>query len=309
VGQRRAAGRCAEYCNRYGCASAAIGRPAGLADNVIVFSGARADAVWRKGRFDLGGSSLGDLTFGVVSETQSFGGNAGGQNFGLIRVAAIDSAIRPTFLSQTPYRAFSVDLQVPGAEQLELLPSMPQASHRLPLADLLPYGAPVVYYAVAVKALLFDGRDALNGQATVAVLDTGTTGLALPEGLFDRYDQVRRATAVAAQKRSDGLRFSAGNVEVVLGALSSRDLHLSMRRGPASEYGGARFDLVTAIDADAGSIFYRAEQQSPGKPRPMVIFLGLGFLLGRRISIDAEGAVVAVSSPDPERVARVVKIG
>lgn len=283
TGRRKQIGKCSGYCDRYGCTSESIGKYAGLDNNSIVFSGARVDAVWRQGQVCLGDVCFQGITFGVVGETQSFGGNAGGQNFGLIRTADLgDKDIRPTFLSQTPFKSFVVDLREAGNECLRLLKSLPLNSDavKLSLVDLRVFGAPVVYYAVRVRALFFDGIDVLAGDTIVALLDTGTTGLLLTEALFDTYDDVRRATA---QK---GLPF--GNVEVALGDSADSEVRLSLRRAARPEYGGAKFDVVTSIPEAGGSIYYRAEQAAPSTRRPTTIFLGLGFLLGQKISIDTE---------------------
>lgn len=303
AGERRARGRCREFCGRYGCASEAMGGPTGLEDNVVVTSGARSSAVWRKGSLGLGGARLEGISFGVVSETDSFGGNAGGTNLGLIRTASEDQAIRPTFLSQTPYRSFVVDLRRAGQESVELykrLPARHSESNAMPLLDLRGYGAPVVYYAVSVQKLQFDGVDGLEGAEAVAIVDTGTTGLALPPALFERYLGAREAAAAGAGAggRAPGRRFRTGNIDVVLGSPGKEPQPagalLSLARGDVPEYGGARFDVVTAIPYDAGSIFYRAEQSDPGVARPLVIFLGLGFLLGRRLSVDTVGSTVSI---------------
>ncbi|CAK0854486.1 unnamed protein product [Prorocentrum cordatum] len=283
VGRRKQIGRCSGYCDRYGCASGSIGTYSGLDDNTIVFSGARVDAAWRRGQVCVGAACLQGITFGVVGDTQSFGGNAGGQNFGLIRTANLgDKDIRPTFLSQTPFNSFVVDLRETGNECLQLMQSLPLKNNsvKLSLVDLREYGAPVVYYAVRVRALVFDGVDVLAGDTVVAVLDTGTTGLLLTEALFDQYDDVRRATA------QRGLPF--GNVEVTLGDSADSEIRLSLRRKDSPAYGGAKFDVVTSIPEEGGSIYYRAEQANPTIRRPSTIFLGLGFLLGQRISIDTQ---------------------
>lgn len=292
TGQRKAAGKCENFCRRYGCAEKTIGEPTGLADNFIVTSGARSTASWRRGEIVIGGTLIGSIAFGVVSETDSFGGNAGGTNFGIIRTAADDPAIRPTFLGQTKYRYFIVDLK-PGQEFLEFyikLPSQPRTL-MMPLVDLRGYGAPVVYYAVDMRELWFDGVECLEGASAVAILDTGTTGLSLPPVLFDKYTLMRRfaSTSVNQTKRS---RFRTGNVEVSLGSATGSLGRFTMLRGPVESLGGARIDVVTPIPYDAGDTFYRAEQINPDAPRPFVIFLGLAFLLGRRLCIDTESLMV-----------------
>ena len=157
-----------------------------------------AKAVWRCEDVKLGQRVFPGRTFGVLGETQSFGGNAGGPNFGLIKFAtAEDTEIRPTFLSQTPYEALVFDFTNMSNPLLELTDGLPQQSERQNtseafLTDLRPYGTGVQYYAVAVEKLFVDGVDILDARKpTVAILDTGTTGLVLPKSLFSSFDAVR----------------------------------------------------------------------------------------------------------------------
>jgi len=294
TGERKAAGKCEGFCRIYGCAEKTMGDPTELADNFIVTSGARETAVWRRGEIIIGGTLISDITFGVESETDNFGGNAGGTNFGIIRTAADDPAIRPTFLGQTKYRYFVVDLK-PGHELVELYKNLDlqPRTFMMPLVDLRRYGAPVVYYAVDMRELYFDGVECLEGASAVAILDTGTTGLSLPPVLFDRYSLMRRFAANSA-KQTRGSRFRTGNVEVVLGSAAGRSVQFSMMRGPVESLGGARLDVVTPVPYDAGDTFYRAEQIDPDAPRPLVIFLGLAFLVGRKLSIDTESLMVVI---------------
>ena len=249
-------------------------------------------AVWRSGNVQLGSGAFPNTVFGVLGETQSFGGNAGGPNFGLIRAAAEDSEIRPTFLSQTPYKIMSFELRNLSAPVLELAKSKedrPRNENAAHLVDLRPLGAGVQYYSVAVQALLVDGVDILESQSkpTVAILDTGTTGLVLPKQLFFAFDTARRARA-----QEVGIKRS-GNVEVQLAPLNlslgrsndGKGPVLKLRRGRIPELNAA-LDIVTPLSDDVGSVFLRAEMRdeelSTKVERPTVIFLGLGFFAGLR---------------------------
>lgn len=246
------------------------------------------EAVWRSGDIQLGSGVFRDTTFAVLGETQSFGGNAGGPNFGLIRAAApSDAEIRPTFLSQTPFKTLCFDFRNLSLPTLELA----DASHRrwqnqvaTKLVDLRPFGAGVEYYSAKVQALLVDGVDILDAKPTVAILDTGTTGLVLPKELFFSFDTARRARA-----QEVGIKRS-GNVEVQLAAQNQGSPglpgpSLRLRRGRIPELDAA-LDIVTPLADDAGSVFLRAEMRDEGSSmnveRPSIIFLGLGFLIGLR---------------------------
>ncbi|CAE7441204.1 unnamed protein product [Symbiodinium sp. CCMP2592] len=298
VGSRRATGRCKDYCSRYGCSQKDVGRPSGLDDNIVCFAGGYARAVWRRGDVKLGNRVFPARTFGVLGETQSFGGNAGGPNFGLIKFAtAEDTEIRPTFLSQTPYEALVFDFTNMSNPLLELTDGLPPQSDRRNtseafLTDLRPYGTGVQYYAAAVEKLFVDGVDILEtSKPTVAILDTGTTGLVLPKSLFLSFDAVRRVSA-----QNVGIK-RAGNVEVRLMPVpgSEGGASLNLRRGRIPGL-GASLDIVTPLAEDAGSVFLRAEMREMQEEqtsknmkkveRPAVIFLGLGFFAGLRMRID-----------------------
>ena len=250
--------------------------------------------MWRSGEVKLGGRLFTDRIFGVLGETRSFGGNAGAPNFGLIAGAASeDSEIRPTFLSQTPYKALAFDfrnMSRPVLQLAETLESASETSERKAeamLTDLRQFGAGVQYYSVAVEALLVDGIDILDAKPTVAILDTGTTGLVLPKSLFYSFDTVRRLNAQQGIKR-------AGNVELRLAAMpgSPGGASFRLRRGRIAELDAA-LDIVTPLAEDAGSVFLRAEmgeENLQGKQRtqrPVVIFVGLGFFAGLRLLVDS----------------------
>ncbi len=235
----------------------------------------------------LGSGVFRDTTFAVLGETQSFGGNAGGPNFGLIRAAApSDAEIRPTFLSQTPFKTLSFDfrnLSLPTLELADASQRRWQNQVATRLVDLRPFGAGVEYYSAKVRALLVDGVDILDAKPTVAILDTGTTGLVLPRQLFFSFDTARRARA-----QEVGIKRS-GNVEVQLAPSQenqgSPGPSLHLRRGRIPELDAA-LDIVTPLADDAGSVFLRAEMRDEGSSmnveRPSIIFLGLGFLMGLR---------------------------
>ena len=149
------------------------------------------------------------------------------------------------------------------------------------LVDLRPFGAGVEYYSAKVQALLVDGVDILDAKPTVAILDTGTTGLVLPKELFFSFD-----TAWRARAQEVGIKRS-GNVEVQLAPQNqgSPGPSLQLRRGRIPELDAA-LDIVTPLADDAGSVFLRAEMRDEGSSmnveRPSIVFLGLGFLMGLR---------------------------
>jgi len=253
-------GDCTRYCRAWGCSTSGIGEPSGLADTDELFAAGSARVAWRRGSLGLGGSNLGNFTYGTMLEVESYGGNGGGAFLGFVRKKT--DRIRPTFLGQAGYRTLTVDLRTPGRELLSLssepLKPMPGVS-MVPLVDLREVGAPVCYYAAEVQVLKFGGELVELPGRVVAVLDTGTTGLSLPPALYERYDAMRRAKAGEM-----GLR-GASTVDVMLKtAVKDPPVVLGMRQGRMAEYGSAAFDIVTAIpepsgmDADAAALWASA---------------------------------------------------
>ncbi|CAJ1436376.1 unnamed protein product [Effrenium voratum] len=142
----------------------------------------------------------------------------------------------------------AVDLRTPGQERLQLSgepPGTASASAAVPMVDLRRNGAPLRYYAVQAKGLRVAGEP-LDVGPLVAVLDTGTTGLGMPSGLFARYDKLRR------QKASElGLR-RAQAVDILLQKEDGSELSLSLLPGRQSGYGQDRFDIVTPLPEPSG---------------------------------------------------------
>ncbi|CAE7513528.1 unnamed protein product [Symbiodinium sp. CCMP2456] len=243
---RGASGRsCTSYCSAWGCTTAAKGRPSGLEDTDEVFAAGTARVSWRKDSLELGGRPFGSITYGVMLEVESYGGNGGGAFLGLVRDR--QARIRPTLVGQTDVRTLSIDLR-PGQERLAFSRAAPLQGDgaMVPLVDLRGSGAAVRYYAAEVAALNVGGRPLEVEGPLVAVLDTGTTGLGLPSALFARYDAQRR-------ERAEELGLKAGQaVEILLKAADGGVLPLSLRQGRQAPYESDRFDIVTAIPEPPG---------------------------------------------------------
>jgi len=189
-------GSCNDYCGVWGCTTPTSGEPSGLEDTEEVYAAGATKVTWRRGAVDLQGSQVGKATYGAMLTVESYSGNGGGAFLGLIREK--QERIRPTFLGQTDIRTVAVDLRTAGSERLELSPAAlqpPPGADAIPLVDLRGEGAPVRYYAARVASLSFGGERVAWPGPIVAVLDTGTTGLGLPPGLFEKYDEVRRRLA------------------------------------------------------------------------------------------------------------------
>lgn len=248
-GDATSGGLCASYCRAWGCAPPALGSPASLNDSTVFYAAGRAEVTWRRVGLSLAGTSLGQVIVGVVGSVVSMSGNGGGTFFGLIADAPQSQGgalAPPSLLGQTRYRTLSVRL-VPGAEQFALSPDPVVEPDAIPLVDLRPYGAPLLYYAVEVKSLKVGGEEIAADDGglgrLVAVIDTGTTGLALPEELFEVFDTARRL-----QRRRLG-RNASNSISITLSTEAGGSVVLDLRRGNVPAYGEA-FDIVTPIPQD-----------------------------------------------------------
>jgi len=316
---------CDSYCPKWGCYEGQ-GEPSDLPETVEVYISGQRSVEWRQGlaltfpdarlanedKLKTTDNVLPDLVFGVQGAMQGTGGTGGGVYFGLIRDHSPD--IRPSFLEQTPYQSMVIDLRQPKLEALTLEPRSLLANGRggndvLELLDTRCYGGPVRHYAAVTSSVLVGGD--LFPRKILCIFDTGTTGLALTEGAFQEYfSQVRR-------KAGAGVRLAdARKLEVRFTLQSGRTLSLKMRQGRHPVYGEG-LDLVTPIPevawsgvGDAESIAgYTAPGNTgcPSQSGPLeafddVAFLGLGFFVGKKLTIDAEAGLLAISSDDADAV-------
>lgn len=160
------------------------GQPAGLAGTWETYDGREGAVDWRRGALSIGSEELSDsVVFGVLSD--SLVGRPGGVFLGLVKREA--AGIRPTFLSQTPFQAFSVDLRADPKLVLSTVPLVPADAKYLPMFDLRPFGSPVEHYATRVSGLRVNGRKLRlpDGKPIFAIFDTGTTGMSMSTALWD----------------------------------------------------------------------------------------------------------------------------
>jgi hypothetical protein len=129
--------------------------------------------VWRKAGFTFDGESWPEtLTFGVLGPELLDG--PGGVFLGLIRDT--DGWVRPSFLGQTGYSSFSVDLRRNPRLVLSKK-SLIRDDDYIPLVRDLNrrYGAPVVHYAARASGFVVNGLPLrLDGRnPTYVIFDTG----------------------------------------------------------------------------------------------------------------------------------------
>ena len=190
-------GSCGELVKKkWGCYKSDIGSPAaGLGNTIEIYDGRQGEVQWRVAPFEFVNATGSqflvepvDRIFGVASN--SLLGNPGGVFFGLVRDA--DARIRPSFLGQTPIRAFEVDLSsTPRTLTLLTKGQLIGGADYIPLVNDLRrrYKDPTGHYTALATLIKVNGnRLAHDGKPIYAIFDTGVTGMVVDEGLFEeRY--------------------------------------------------------------------------------------------------------------------------
>lgn len=259
---------------RWGCYSGQ-GAPSGLADTFERFAGREGGVQWRRGSVGLGERGKAwqeDMTFGVLSD--ELVGRPGGVFLGLVKREA--EGIRPTFLSQTPFQSFRIDLRRRDAPRLDMsaAPLVPADADALPLVDLRPFGSPVEHYATRVSAVRVNGAplEPADGKPVYAIWDSGTTGLAMSCGLWD---------AALAKYVGGAPAPWTGTVDVELPtARRGRALVSADRPTPTTPIGALPW---------------------PGFDGHLLV-LGLSFLEGRALTVDCDRSRLWLGYGGPRRV-------
>ena len=204
---------CNKFAYKYlwGCYHPERTRDSGYSNTVEGFNSNEGVVVWRKAdfRFDAtpteevsDTSSPKDLVFGVFGPALLDG--PGGVFLGLIKERA--SWIRPSFLEQTDYQSFCIDLREHDNAQLVLSKESlfnavsaegNSGSDYIPLNTDLhkKYKAPVVHYTAKANSFVVNGLPLRldERRPTYVIFDTGVTGMVVSQELFDgRYLQARK---------------------------------------------------------------------------------------------------------------------
>jgi len=281
-------GTCGERSvGRWGCypiggTRAGRGAQGSLNDESLeMFGGQDTRVEWRRGYVELGRLRLEPAVFGALRSYRARGG-AGGVYLGLIKHRR--PTIRPTFLEQLQATSLRFDLRDRGRRTLAIATRgrlVGEGDDAVPLVDLRPLGAPVEPYACRVAALRINGVAVALDRPTVAVLDTGTTGLTLSDTLVgsladDRLAAVKTVDVDVETERGRTVRFSAARRVGAEFPLITTSCALPWFSG-----GGGRGDGVRRIGRGAGGAASDGEA-------PHVLFLGLAFLDGARLTIDVE---------------------
>lgn len=309
---------CPSYCASWGCFHGE-GQLTGIPDSFEGYASGLNEMQWRRGTSLMfpdaspGGEVIGgDLRFGVQGRIIGAGGTGNGVFFGLVRDRMED--VQPSFLEQTDFTSLGVDLRKPGAEALTLSSgNLVQPSDAvLPLVDPRQWGDPVRHYAAIARSISVGGEELLvegSGQQARRVLcifDTGTTGTSMTPNLYEQYLNTVRRHAEQGASLAQARRLEASFVLPDGG----KEMSLELLRGRHPAYGSA-LGLVTpmeevawaGIGPPASLANYRVPKQQGAtaaaadfqRPFDDVMFLGLGFLIGRKLTIDAVGGRLAIT--------------
>ncbi|CAB9507462.1 expressed unknown protein [Seminavis robusta] len=254
---------CNKWAYKYiwGCYHPERTRDSGYANTVEAFDNNYGTVVWRKAEFSWEPQETAqDVVFGVLGPDIMDG--PGGVFLGLIKQT--DSWIRPSFLGQTNYQSFCVDLRSNNNPKLVLSkqPMIAEGDDYVPLVRDLNrrYKAPVVHYTA--KACRFEANGLplylSEKQPTYVIFDTGVTGMVVSQELYDgRYLQARK-------NREKSLW---GQVTVGFKTKEGQEVHLSATKPVTTPLGNA-----TPWPRFKGNL----------------IVLGLAFLDGRAMTIDID---------------------
>lgn len=285
-------GTCTTGVGRWGCYRGDGAAAAGLADSELSFAGQDVLVKWRRGEFALGSPTtdgsrvsvrteplrIADATFGIVRGSRSsFGSSA--IFLGLVKGAGSRLGRYPTLLSQTSILSMRFDF-LRRRMLLSDAPQIPADSDAVPIVDLRARGAPDLKYACEVKRLLINGREVLLDAPTVAIVDTGTTGLTLSEELYESRPEfyAERAAAVRIELQTD----KAG--------ICALEASVRRRRSAATGIPSIDVDLASA-EFDEFPLVVSPVPIRWGTGRrgtPYVLFVGLAFLWQRQVTIDID---------------------
>jgi hypothetical protein len=236
------------FCSkkRWGCYQG-NGQPSGLSPTMERFDNNEGMIEWKKAPFaflNATGSMIGPtlFTFGVLSESLTTG--PGGVFFGLVRDT--DRWIRPSFLGQTPVKAFQIDLASPDDKKSLTLTSSDATSMLDPnnssvLDSFIPltrdlnrrYGDPTNHYTAVAASVLANGSPLLSPKdrrPIYVIFDTGVSGMVVSQELFDeRYKTARKNRErnlwgnVQIQLRTNSNKRGGGKSCILDGTQTSRN--------------------------------------------------------------------------------------
>ena len=261
--------RCNKFAYKYiwGCYKPELTEASGYSNTVEGFNSNQGTVVWRKASFSFHETEpTENLVFGVLGPDLLDG--PGGVFLGLIKDT--DKWIRPSFLGQTGYQSFRVDLR-PDDPKLVLSkkPMILDDEDYVPLTRDLSkrYGAPVNHYHAKASGFVVNGLPLRlsDNKPTYVIFDTGVSGMVVSEELFDgRYLQARKNKEKSLW----------GKVQVSLTTMRGNTVQLEATKPVATPLGE-----VTQWRKFKGNL----------------IVLGLAFLDGVAMTIDIDDGKLQIS--------------
>jgi hypothetical protein len=252
-------------CKQWGCYRPELTYESGYSNTIEGFDNSEGPVVWRKAEFAFDSNIVfpETLTFGVLGQDLLDG--PGGVFFGLVKET--DSWIRPSFLGQTGYNSFKVDLRHQSPQLVLSKQSMITDDDYVPLVRDLHarYKDPVVHYTATPTRFVVNGLELkLDPRTpTYVIFDTGLTGMAVSEKLFDGRNLQARKNREKSLWGQVNVAFEthAGNVIELSAAkpittpLSGKDSPWTRVKGNLIVLGLAFLDgTAMTIDIDDGKL-------------------------------------------------------
>jgi len=247
----------------------------GYDDTYVALDNNLGAVTWRKAgfTFDKETQPPQELVFGVFGPDMLDG--PGGVFLGLIKET--DKRIYPSFLGQTGYDSFCVDLRdqtntATNTSSPQLILSkdpMILNDDYIPLTTDLNrrYKTSVVHYTAKASSFIVNGQPFLQikkKKPTYIIFDSGCSGMSVPEELLqDRYIQARKNKEKSLW----------GNVTVTFETQAGKEVQLTAIK-----------PLTTPLD-----------KATLSKYRGNIIVLGLAFLNGFAMTIDIKDGKVQFS--------------
>lgn len=249
---------CSKWSYKYlwGCYKPELTSGSGYADTYVALDNNLGTVAWRRAGFAFEREMPPqDLVFGVFGPDMLDG--PGGVFFGLIKET--DRRIYPSFLGQTGYEAFCVDLRRSGPQLVLSKMPMIRDGNYIPLVRDLNrrYKASVVHYTAVASQLIVNGSPIRwnEKKPTYVIFDSGCSGMSVSEGLFDdRYVQARKNKEKSLW----------GEVTVTFETRAGNEVHLTATK-----------PFTTSLD-----------NKTLSRYRGNIIVLGLAFLDGLAMTID-----------------------
>ena len=248
------------YKYKWGCYHPELTFDSGYSNTIEGFDNNQGAVVWRKAgfTFDNDLQPQTNLTFGVFGPDLLDG--PGGVFFGLIKDT--DKWIRPSFLGQTGYNSFCVDLRQTPQLVLSKQPLIRDDDYVPLVRDLnRRYKAPVVHYTAKASRFIANGLPLFLDKKTptYVIFDTGLSGMAVSEELFEGRN---------LQARKNREKSLWGEVSVAFETQAGNEVELTAMK-----------PITTPLGQDTPWTRFKGN----------LIVLGLAFLDGNAMTIDTDG--------------------